>query len=177
MSHERVRVVFRKYDGALHWHFDAVRLGEDEAGVWLGCPPNTPATRGDEPPRIWAAPGAVLFPRDGWWVATFNATPHKYEIYVDISTTPVWSSGDGADEVTMVDLDLDVVRMRDGEVRVLDEDEFAEHRVKYGYPPEVVAGARAATEWLAGVVGDDTEPFASEYNHWLTKVPGSLPGS
>ena len=33
----------------------------------------------------------------------------------------------------MVDLDLDVIRMRDGGI-LDDEDEFAEHQVRYGYP-------------------------------------------
>ncbi|WP_180935649.1 DUF402 domain-containing protein [Nocardioides ungokensis] len=33
-----------------------------------------------------------------------------------------------------VDLDLDVVRGRTGRVWIDDEDEFAEHRVRFGYP-------------------------------------------
>ncbi|MGW3644493.1 DUF402 domain-containing protein, partial [Streptomyces sp. NPDC005143] len=41
--------------------------------------------------------------------------------------------------VRMVDLDLDVVRPRGGEAHVEDEDEFAEHRVRYGYPDRAVA--------------------------------------
>lgn len=43
----------------------------------------------------------------------------------------------------MVDLDLDVVRRFDGSAEILDEDEFAEHQVRYGYPPE---GSRGTTE-------------------------------
>src|SRR5690606_10713315 len=38
---DTVRVVYRKYDGALHWHQQGQWLGEDEHGVWVGCPPNT----------------------------------------------------------------------------------------------------------------------------------------
>lgn len=170
MSREPVKVLFTKYDGATHWHFDAVRLGADDAGTWLGLPAGTLARRGSEPAIIWRSAGVVLVPHEQWWIATFNAEPHKYEIYIDISTPPTWITDHGTTTVSMVDLDLDVARMRDGEVRVLDEDEFAEHRVKYDYPPDVVASARSATDRLAAAVADDTEPFASAYRQWLALV-------
>jgi hypothetical protein len=32
-----VRVVFRRYDGSLHWHNTMKRLGEDSHGIWLGA--------------------------------------------------------------------------------------------------------------------------------------------
>ena len=75
-------------------------------------------------------------------------------------------AGDGW-VVTMVDLDLDVVKRRDGSVHVDDEDEFAEHRVAMGYPPHVVANARAdcARVFLAMEAG--VEPFGSVGPRWL----------
>jgi hypothetical protein len=33
-----VHVTFRKWPARPHWEFDAVRLGNDEHGVWLGAP-------------------------------------------------------------------------------------------------------------------------------------------
>ena len=38
----------------------------------------------------------------------------------------------------MIDLDLDVVRFRDGRVEVLDEDEFGQHQATLGYPPHMI---------------------------------------
>ena len=73
----------------------------------------------------------------------------------------------------MVDLDLDVRRRRTGEVQVLDEDEFALHRVRYAYPPEVVAHAEAAAKWLAGALAERVAPFDSEYHPWLALAEGS----
>ena len=74
----------------------------------------------------------------------------------------------------MVDLDLDVVRPRGGEAHVEDEDQFAERRMRYGYPDSVVDAARRTCEWLMGRVrrepdgdGDGVEPFASAYRYWL----------
>jgi protein associated with RNAse G/E len=161
----RVRVVFTKYDGRLHWHAWLSRLGEDEYGVWLAAPSGTVWQRGSEP-GVSLPPSVTLIPRDAWWVAAFNAAPAKYEMYVDVSTVPAWSGN----EVTMVDLDLDVVRYRgDGAVRLLDEDEFAEHRLLFGYPETVV---RSVTDTAQRLMSDvvASEPFAAAYRPWLAKV-------
>ena len=102
-----VNVVFRKYDGSLHWNYLATRLGEDEHGVWLGAPLGTELRRGEAVMELAEMAHVVLLPRAGWWTAAFNAPPKRTEIYCDISTVPEWTS---ADEVTMIDLDLDVLR-------------------------------------------------------------------
>jgi protein associated with RNAse G/E len=167
-----MRVTYRKYDGSLHWNQEACWLGEDEHGVWLGAPPNTPSRRGHEPPVVHKQAHVLLFPRDVWWTAVFNAEPRRTEIYCDVTTVPVWRG----DEVTMIDLDLDVRRRRDGVVEVLDEDEFDLHRERYGYPDHVVAAARAATEWLRRALCGGTEPFAGGYRRWLAMVTDASPG-
>ena len=73
------------------------------------------------------------------------------------------------DVVSAIDLDLDVVRLRDGTVQVLDEDEFAEHQVRYSYPAEVVAQARATTGYLVARLTDGKEPFATVGSTWLQR--------
>jgi protein associated with RNAse G/E len=163
---EQVRVVFTKFDGRLHWHARLARLGEDEHGVWLGATAGTAWQRGDEPP-VTLAPHVMLVPRAGWWVAAFNAAPAKYDMYIDLSSVPVWS---GADEVTMVDLDLDVIRQRhDGAVRLLDEDEFADHQVAFGYPETIVRSVTDTAHWLLAQVSV-AEPFTGVYHSWLARV-------
>lgn len=167
MTGEPVHVRFSKFDGALHWHFTAYRLGVDEHGTWLGCPAGTVLRRGTELTLTWEVPQVCLVPEgDRWWVANFNAEPHPTEVYSDMTTVPVW---DG-DTVTAVDLDLDVERLRDGTVSVLDEDEFAVHQVRYGYPPEVVAAARSAADEVYAAVAANAEPFATAYRRWLARV-------
>ena len=160
-----MRVVYTKYDGSLHWHYTMQHLGEDSHGVWLGGPAGTPARRGSEPPMVHRYPWVHLIPAGQWWTAAFNAGPAATEIYCDITTEPRWLH---PDEVTMVDLDLDVLRMRDNaRVLLVDEDEFADHRVRYGYPPEVIRQAEQAAEWLLAAVRAGAEPFGTGYRRWL----------
>lgn len=168
MSDERtIRVVYTKYDGSLHWHHNALLLGEDEHGVWAGARAGQSMRRGQEPLVVFPQPFVMLFPGDGWWTGSFNAEPHRTEIYCDIATVPSWPD---PGTVTMVDLDLDVIRKRDGRIYLDDEDEFEAHRVRHGYPPEVVAAARDSAERLLKAVREDTEPFASVYRGWLARL-------
>lgn len=169
MTGRDVRLVFTKYDGSLHWHQTMLYLGEDEHGIWLGSRSGATAQRGAEPPVRFEAPSVQLIPAGGqWWTAVFNDPPARAEVYCDIATPAQWRS---PDEVTMIDLDLDVVRRRpERQVFVDDEDEFAEHQVRYGYPPEVVSNAEEAAAWLVAAVGAGVEPFGSVSQAWLEKV-------
>jgi protein associated with RNAse G/E len=160
-----VRVVYRKYDQRLHWHQWMRYLGEDQYGVWLGAPPNSVSQRGSEPEVSHRQAHVQLFPRDQWFTAIFNDEPRSTEIYCDI-TTPVTF---GESEFTMIDLDLDVVKRRDGSIYVDDEDEFAEHQVMFGYPPDVIAEAQSTCDWLVQAVATD-EPFLTIYKTYLDKV-------
>jgi protein associated with RNAse G/E len=173
-SFPQVRVVYRKYDGSLHWNTTMLRLGEDEHGVWLGSPPGSSWLRGEEQSVVWTHAHVLLMPRDAWWTAVFNSTLEQTaELYCDITTVPQWHDG----EVTMVDLDLDVLRYRDGRVVAVDEDEFAEHQLRYGYPPDVIAAAEASMAWLLDAARRGTQPFgplpSASYVRWLALVePG-----
>lgn len=167
---DRVRVTYRKFDGSLHWNQPGWRLGEDEYGVWVGAPAGTPVRRGEEEVLPASVAHALLFPRDAWWTGMFNAAPRHTEIYCDITTVPHWPS---PYEVTMIDLDLDVRRRRDGRVELLDEDEFAVHQVRYDYPPDVIEAAWASAEWLRGALREQVEPFGTSYLGWLKLAAGA----
>ena len=78
-------------------------------------------------------------------------------------------------EVTMVDLDLDVVLTRDGHLYVDDEDEFAEHRVQLGYPAEVVALAERWRDLVLAAVAGGDEPFATVGHAWLGRAEAEEP--
>jgi len=163
-----VRVVYTKYDGSLHWHRIMQHLGEDEHGIWLGARPGSTMQRGDESPIVMEAAFVQLIPDGAWWTATFRGEPSNAEIYCDICTPPRWP--DPA-EVTMVDLDLDVLRLRsDQRVLLDDEDEFAEHQIRYRYPADVISNAEAAAAWLLDAVSAKAEPFGAAYRRWLDTV-------
>lgn len=160
---EPVRVAFTKWGGRPHWEYDARLLGTDEHGTWLGARAGTrlrrPGVAIDAPQHF-----VTLVPDAGGHVATFydelrdQVTEDGWgmvEVYVDITTPPVW---DGS-TVRAVDLDLDVVRSRVGRTWVDDEDEFAEHRHRYGYPDDVVRAASASCDAVLSAVAARSGPY------------------
>ncbi|WP_020390011.1 DUF402 domain-containing protein [Kribbella catacumbae] len=160
-----VRVVYRKYDEKLHWHQWMEYLGEDQYGVWLGARANSVSQRGDEPEVTQEQAHVQLFSRDRGFTALFNDEPRSTEIYCDVTSAVEF----GEDVFTMIDLDLDVIRKRDGRIYVDDEDEFAEHQVKYGYPADVIEQAQATADWLVTAVASE-EPFLTVFKTYLDKV-------
>lgn len=162
MAHERgprtggpVRCVMTKWGERPHWEFDAVFLGSDAHGDWVGVPAGTPMSR---PGAAFVPPvdSVLLVPAGGQgWLGTFYAAGFRVEVYVDVTTPARW---DGS-VLRAVDLDLDVVRGETGRVWVDDEDEFAAHRRAYGYPDDLVACASTTCDDVHARVVRREPPF------------------
>jgi hypothetical protein len=165
---------FTKWGGGRHWEWEGRYLGADEHGHWWYSPAGTRCSR----------PGLDFVEEDGWvslvphvgaYAVGFYPRHRHVSVYVDMTTEPVWQRRDPSDggpewEVTMVDLDLDVVLTREGDLFVDDEDEFAEHQVQLGYPPEVVALAERWRDLVLAAVAAGEEPFGSVGHEWLRRA-------
>lgn len=162
-----ITVQFFKYPDRLHWRHDMERLGEDEHGVWLGAAAGAIVQRGTEPPKELHHPFVQLIPRASYWALIYNGADHKYPIYIDISTPATWVN---EHRVEMIDIDLDVVRWKDGSVGVLDEDEFLDHQVRFGYPNWLVDQARNTAAELVLKVEENVEPFGRVPERWLQQL-------
>jgi hypothetical protein len=159
-----IEVRYTKWGGKRHWRFPAEPLGSDEYGWWYACPAGTSMCRGLEEPIVTDYDFVMLVPARGAWVAAWHGPAHRtLAMYIDVTSVPVRRDG----LVEAVDLDLDVVRRWDGTVGLLDEDEFDEHQLLYGYPAEVIAQARATADELLDQVARRVEPFGEVGDAWL----------
>lgn len=141
------------------------RLGEDEHGLWLWSPPGSDMQRGDEPVRQSSAVNVKLVPENKWWTAIWSHQ-RSVDLYVDIITPPAWRGN----TVTMVDVDLDVMRWSDGRVEIVDEDEFMTHQSEMDYPPRLIDTARATTARIALALENRHEPFGDIGDAWMQKA-------
>ncbi|MET0692974.1 MAG: DUF402 domain-containing protein [Propionibacteriaceae bacterium] len=144
-------------------------VGEDSHGVWLAGPAGTEMKR----PGL-ALTAATHFvqclPRERWSGSTFwdSGPPTIAAVYVDITTVAVWSEvGTASAEVTLVDLDLDVIRLFDGTLLIDDEDEFAEHQLAFGYPRAVIDAAEQECARVHQAMVTGEEPYGSVGRSWL----------
>ncbi|MEN8235333.1 MAG: DUF402 domain-containing protein [Actinomycetota bacterium] len=167
----RVRVDTRKWPDRLHWQYEATLLGRDEHGTWLRVPSDTTARRGYEAPRTLRVGFVMLVPTDNWWMIEFYTSHPRHAVYVNIGTPPVWD----ANSVQQIDLDLDVVRNIDGTIELLDEDEFVENQVEFGYPSDLITAARSAAGLAVRSLRNREEPFGVAADGWIATIdPASL---
>ena len=153
----------RKWPDTPHWRMHLDVLGRDEYGTWLGRKPPLPAD-GPHGPLEFTQTFVLLIPESEWWISTHYAQHERVELYVDVSRPAEWISDR---HVAAIDLDLDVIRLRDGSVILDDEDEFAEHQISLGYPTDVIEKALETSRWLMEAVAQRHEPFDSAGQRWL----------
>lgn len=124
----------------------------------------------DRATRTLTIPYSCVFyvPRDRGYLARFSDpnSDARAVLYVDITTIPQWSGS----SVDMIDLDLDVVRDQQGSVEAVDEDEFDANAARFGYPEEVVAGARAELDAVIRMIGERDGPFGNQSDAFLRMV-------
>ncbi|WP_121255949.1 DUF402 domain-containing protein [Nocardioides ferulae] len=166
---DRVRVVMTKWGGRPHWEFEATVLGADGHGEWLGVAEGTFMAR---PGASFVAPvdQVVLVPggaaEDRGFLATFYSLGGAVNIYVDMATPAEWVGA----ELHAVDLDLDVVQGPSGRAWVDDEDEFADHRVRFGYPDDIVRLAVSTRDRVLAAVEAGHPPYDGTAARWLARL-------
>ena len=176
-----VRCEMTKWGDRPHWSFDAVHLGSDEHGEWVGVPRGTRHTRPGHEFHS-SVDSITLVPRDAWHLPTFQAPGIWCDLYIDIATPATWDDH----VLRAVDLDLDVIRMSDpppagidgtpeaehpaGEIWIDDEDEFAEHQVAYGYPADVIAAAQSSCDAVFAAVSAGVAPYDGSAGAWFDRL-------
>lgn len=162
----------RKWDGSPHWVVPGRYLGSDEFGHWIHQPAGSFVSKPGSG-FIAASQAALLVPHSGEWVATFYdaAHPGGCTLYVDLVTDIAWGAldRDNGWELTLIDMDLDVVTAR-GRTWVDDEDEFAEHQVRYGYPAEMITGIQAECDRIYAEVLAGQAPFDGREAVWFERA-------
>lgn len=156
---------WRKWDGSTHWQHDCLYLGSDEWGDWFG---QAPGWRSWRPGRDVTVlhPNVTLVPPTGDYAFTRNAS-RRTKTYIDVAWDIHWEAG----EPVGIDMDLDVVDREDLGVYIDDRDEWEEHRVRYGYPLDVVAHLEALAVDLERRVAASAPPFDDAVpDAWLARL-------
>jgi protein associated with RNAse G/E len=138
-----------------HYRGDVRRLGEDEHGTWLWGPKGRTIWRGETGLFVAEQDALFLVVPGAWWSPGWWLEHPEIEVYVNVQTPVEWE----ADRARAIDLDLDVIRFRDGRVEVVDRDEFDLHRQRDGYPEDIVASAEEAAAAVFDLVVANAPPF------------------
>jgi len=79
--------------------------------------------------------------------------------YCNICTPAQFANTPTGAEISFIDLDLDLLVWPDGRCELIDEAEFAQNSIAYGYPQEVQAAVHAAVSALQHAVHKRVHPF------------------
>jgi hypothetical protein len=158
-----ISVESTKFDGSLHYRYTITVVADEGSQL-----------------RAWGPVGTLFQSYRGAYQATRHFlmlhyldrdwnlevmwepdwTPNKH--YVNIALPSTWDDG----TLRFVDLDLDISWWTDGSVRLLDEDEFAEHRKRFHYPQWLVDRAWAAVDEVRALISCRQPPFDGALYHW-----------
>jgi protein associated with RNAse G/E len=167
-----ITVDTRKWGDRPHYLYQKHWLGRDQFGSWLAASAGTPLHKDGQAAGKFPKASITLIPDSAWWVATWVIEPGKLlcldeaSIYIDIATPSFWNN----QTIRFIDLDLDVLRDQYGKVNLLDQDEFADHRIAMAYPEEVVQEAMHSAHRLMARLTAYEEPFDKWALRWLETI-------
>ncbi len=152
------RILLRatKYDGTAHWIQPFCVESDDGTLITARYRARTPiyTSRGE-----FRSPydSRVYFWRDRWYNVFRLSRPGCPLAlwYCNVTTPPTF---DGR-QISYVDLDLDVSVKANGCITLLDEDEFEENQLRYGYPADVIEHAQEAALEVAALARKRCFPF------------------
>ncbi len=115
-------------------------------------------------------PGVTFFLPGEWFniVALLESTGVRY--YCNIASPFTYYDN----TVTYIDYDLDAIKLPDGAIHVVDEEEYRTHRALYQYPALVEAKVKAGLDGLLKRMNEGAAPFQDDealryYELWKTR--------
>jgi len=164
---KKITVQVYKYDGQLHYEWDAYLDERSDTYAILYEFPNralTHHTRG----KTFSFPtySVEWIPFDEWFTVHIGID-HKghLQYYCNICLPPTYRD----DIISFIDLDIDLIR-EDGEWTVVDEDEFHLHRIKYNYPNEVIKHVLHTRDDILYRIEHKQYPFNGFLHHYVKKL-------
>ena len=161
-----VTMTWHKWPSQLHWEATGVLLARDSGSTWLGTTKGSPILRPQgRTPTAASGDSVLVCSPSRPWVARWYldrgdaGRAERFSCYVDITTLPVISE----DRVLVIDLDLDVALTWEGDMVLLDEDEFTDHAVRFGYPAWLERHARDACQEVQDLLASHGGPFDGQH--------------
>ena len=157
----QVRIEKTKYDGTVRRFCAGQLLDHSGPLLRVKVPAATPVYVTREERWVPSGDTALHCYFEDRWYNVWNLGEHIIAPNLWYANVAMPAGFDGA-TIRWVDLDIDIRCYLDGSLEVLDEDEFAQHRVELGYSDEVVEHALAARDEMLRLASAGAFPFDHE---------------
>ena len=156
---EFVTIQSYKHDGNLHrtWR-DTMVLKTSEHSL-IGVNDHTLVTESDGRRWVTREPAIVYFHEKFWFNVIAMIRENGVSYYCNLASPYLLDK----EALKYIDYDLDIKVFPDGEKRLLDVDEYEEHRKQMNYPPEIDFILKENVKILVDWINNEKGPFSQGY--------------
>ncbi len=157
-----------KYGDLLHYEWNTILLEKTDSHIFVlgeyGRKLNHYTKQNVFTVEAWTV---EYFSFNSWFTVSADVVDGKIQQYYCNINQPAQINGN---IVSFVDLDLDYVQ-RNGEWKVVDEDEFENNAFKFAYPEALIHKARKELHDLKELIRKKTFPFDGSLEMFIDRIP------
>ena len=156
---EFITVKSYKHDGSLHrtWRDSMVLKTSDQAII--ACNDHTLVTEADGRRWLTREPALLYYHKHYWFNVVTMIRQKGISYYCNLASPYVLDK----EALKYIDYDLDIKIFPDGEKRLLDVDEYEQHRRQMHYSKEIDQILKENVEILVDWINNKKGPFSPEY--------------
>ncbi|HGD6511533.1 TPA: DUF402 domain-containing protein [Streptococcus agalactiae] len=155
-----------KHDGSLHRTWRDTMVLKTTENALIGVNDHTLVTENDGRRWVTREPAIVYFHKKYWFniIAMICETGVSY--YCNLASPYILDP----EALKYIDYDLDVKVFADGEKRLLDVDEYEQHKAQMNYPTDIDYILKENVKILVEWINENKGPFSSSYiNIWYKR--------
>ncbi|HFZ9811455.1 TPA: DUF402 domain-containing protein [Streptococcus agalactiae] len=155
-----------KHDGSLHRTWRDTMVLKTTENALIGVNDHTLVTENDGRRWVTREPAIVYFHKKYWFniIAMIRETGVSY--YCNLASPYILDP----EALKYIDYDLDVKVFADGEKRLLDVDEYEQHKAQMNYPTDIDYILKENVKILVEWINENKGPLSSSYiNIWYKR--------
>ncbi|CNC42986.1 nucleoside tri-diphosphate phosphatase [Streptococcus agalactiae] len=155
-----------KHDGSLHRTWRDTMVLKTTENALIGVNDHTLVTENDGRRWVTREPAIVYFHKKYWFniIAMIRETGVSY--YCNLASPYILDP----EALKYIDYDLDVKVFADGEKRLLDVDEYEQHKAQINYPTDIDYILKENVKILVEWINENKGSFSSSYiNIWYKR--------
>lgn len=144
-----------KHDQSLHRIWNEAKVLADDDDVLIVANKHTKVIEANG--RFWYTkePSVTFFYKKHWYNVIGIIKPGSITYYCNLCSPALIDE----EAVKYIDYDLDVKVLDNGDIVLLDQNEFRKHRIQMGYSPELVQILEEESLFLQHLIKTKAEPF------------------
>lgn len=164
----KANVMVYKYNEKLHYQWEASIIEHTDKYILVYGTPERKLihyTKG----KIYDCDTYSIeyYPLDDWFTVNIDIHDNgELDYYCNICMPAKFKQGN----ICFIDLDIDLIKNKQGDWTVVDEDEFEVNSIKMGYPKDIIENSKKSLNNLIFKIKQEEHPFNGFLHKYITKL-------